>query len=41
MLQSVSAEKGGLAENVTSVCLAPVILDTPMNRKFMSKADFT
>lgn len=41
MLQSVSSPKGGLAENVTSVCLAPIILDTPNNRKFMPKADFS
>jgi len=41
MLQSVSSPKGGLADNVTAVCLAPIILDTPNNRKFMPKADFT
>jgi len=40
MLSSVASKKGGLAENVTSVCLAPIILDTPNNRKFMPKADF-
>ena len=37
---SVSDQSGGLAEGTTSLCLAPVILDTPMNRKFMSGADF-
>ena len=37
---SISGENGGLAEGNTSLCLAPVVLDTPMNRKFMSNADF-
>lgn len=41
MLLSVSSPKGGLAANTTSICLAPVILDTPNNRKFMPKSDFT
>lgn len=37
---SISGDNGGLAEGNTSLCLAPVVLDTPMNRKFMSNADF-
>ena len=41
MLSSVSTKDGGLPEGAASYCLAPVILDTPMNRKFMPKADTT
>ena len=37
---SVSSKDGGLPDGATSLCLAPVILDTPMNRKFMADADF-
>merc|ERR1712212_135057 len=41
MAASCAAEKGGLASGTTTLCLAPVILDTPMNRKFMPKANFS
>jgi hypothetical protein len=41
MLSSVATKEGGLPEGAASYCLAPVILDTPMNRKFMPKADTT
>ena len=40
MAKSCADGNGGMAEGVATLCLAPVILDTPMNRKFMSKADF-
>ena len=40
MAKSCAEGNGGMAEGVSTLCLAPVILDTPMNRKFMPKADF-
>ena len=40
MARSCADGKGGLPEGASTLCLAPVILDTPMNRKFMPKADF-
>ncbi|GMT25951.1 hypothetical protein PFISCL1PPCAC_17248, partial [Pristionchus fissidentatus] len=36
---SLAAEKSGLASGVTVLALLPTTLDTPMNRKWMPKAD--
>lgn len=41
MVKSLSNAGSGLAENVTVIGTCPVILDTPMNRKFMADADFS
>jgi len=41
LLKSLSAKGGGLAEQVTALCIAPITLDTPSNRKFMPDADFS
>ncbi|GFR76548.1 dihydropteridine reductase [Elysia marginata] len=41
LTKSLAAEKSGLPSNTTVVATLPVTLDTPMNRKFMSSADFT
>ncbi|GBO24304.1 Dihydropteridine reductase [Araneus ventricosus] len=39
LVQSLSAPKSGLPDSATAVAILPVTLDTPMNRKFMPKAD--
>ncbi|XP_053212762.1 dihydropteridine reductase-like [Panonychus citri] len=39
LTQSLSAEKSGLPNNSTVLTILPITLDTPMNRKFMPKAD--
>lgn len=39
MTKSLAAKGGGLPENVTVLSILPVTLDTPMNRKWMPKAD--
>jgi len=36
---SLAAPKSGLPEGAAAVAILPVTLDTPMNRKFMPKAD--
>ncbi|KAK3776105.1 hypothetical protein RRG08_046772 [Elysia crispata] len=41
LTKSLAADKSGLPSNTTVVATLPVTLDTPMNRKFMSSADFT
>jgi len=41
LTQSLAGSNSGLPANVTSVALLPITLDTPMNRKWMSKADFS
>lgn len=39
LVRSLGEPKSGLPENATVVAILPVTLDTPMNRKFMPKAD--
>lgn len=39
MTKSLAAKGGGLPEQVTVLSILPVTLDTPMNRKWMPKAD--
>ena len=39
LTQSLACEGSGLAPGCLSVALLPVTLDTPMNRKWMAKAD--
>lgn len=34
-------KQSGLPENSTVIAILPITLDTPMNRKFMPKSDFT
>ncbi|XP_077544299.1 dihydropteridine reductase [Haemaphysalis longicornis] len=41
LVQSLGEPKSGLPEGATVVAILPVTLDTPMNRKFMPKADFS
>ena len=38
---SLASSDGGLPSNASSLCLLPITLDTPMNRKFMPDADFS
>lgn len=39
--KSLGANGSGLPDGTTALCLLPVTLDTPMNRKWMSDADMT
>lgn len=39
LCQSLAAKNSGLPSGATAVAILPVTLDTPMNRKFMPKAD--
>ncbi|KAL1439241.1 hypothetical protein MTO96_010278 [Rhipicephalus appendiculatus] len=41
LVQSLAGNKSGLPQDATVVAILPVTLDTPMNRKFMPKADFS
>lgn len=41
LVKSLSAPKSGLPKDAKTVAILPVTLDTPMNRKFMPKADFS
>lgn len=41
LVKSLAGPKNGLPKDVKTVAILPVTLDTPMNRKFMPKADFT
>ncbi|KAI6219301.1 Dihydropteridine reductase [Aphelenchoides besseyi] len=42
LVQSLANSKeAGLPEDTSTVAILPVTLDTPMNRKWMSKADFS
>lgn len=39
LCQSLAAKNSGMPSGATAVAILPVTLDTPMNRKFMPKAD--
>ena len=39
LTSSLAAPGSGLGENCLAVALLPLTLDTPMNRKWMAKAD--
>jgi len=39
LTKSLGSPKSGLPENATTLALLPITLDTPMNRKWMPKAD--
>uniref|UniRef100_A0A0K8S4A9 Dihydropteridine reductase n=3 Tax=Lygus hesperus TaxID=30085 RepID=A0A0K8S4A9_LYGHE len=39
LTKSLAGEKSGLPEGSTALALLPITLDTPMNRKWMPKAD--
>lgn len=41
MTKSLGEKNSGLPEDSTAVCIMPVTLDTPMNRKWMPDADQT
>ncbi|RWS11203.1 hypothetical protein B4U79_04371 [Dinothrombium tinctorium] len=41
LTRSLGAQNSGLPENSSVLAILPVTLDTPMNRKFMPKADFS
>ena len=41
LTKSLAASGSGLPENSLVVSILPITLDTPMNRKWMPKADFT
>lgn len=41
LTKSLSEKGSGLPEGSTAVAILPVTLDTPMNRKWMPKADFS
>jgi NAD(P)-dependent dehydrogenase (short-subunit alcohol dehydrogenase family) len=41
LTQSLAGPGSGLPDNATALAILPVTLDTPMNRKWMSKADFS
>lgn len=41
LTKSLSASGSGLPENSLVVSILPITLDTPMNRKWMPKADFS
>lgn len=41
LVQSLAAPKSGLPKEASVLAILPVTLDTPMNRKFMPKADFS
>ncbi len=41
LAKSLAHEAGGLPQGVLVAAIAPVTLDTPMNRKWMAKADFS
>lgn len=40
LTKSLAGKNGGLPEGAIAVAILPVTLDTPMNRKWMPKADF-
>ncbi|XP_054723062.1 dihydropteridine reductase-like [Uloborus diversus] len=40
LVKSLSADKSGTPKDSVTLAILPVTLDTPMNRKFMPKADF-
>jgi len=41
LCKSLAQNDSGLPEGACTLCILPVTLDTPMNRKFMSDADFS
>lgn len=41
LCKSLAQSDSGLPEGASTVCILPVTLDTPMNRKFMADADFS
>merc|ERR1712157_18665 len=41
LTKSLGSEGSGLPEGATALCILPVTLDTPMNRKWMPKSDTT
>lgn len=41
LTKSLAGKDSGLPENSLVIAILPVTLDTPMNRKWMAKADFT
>ncbi|CAF0865053.1 unnamed protein product, partial [Didymodactylos carnosus] len=41
MTKSLAAQNSGLPNNASVLAIAPIILDTPMNRKWMPKADMS
>ncbi|XP_042233925.1 dihydropteridine reductase-like [Homarus americanus] len=41
LTKSLGEDKSGLPKGTTAVAILPVTLDTPMNRKWMSSADFS
>lgn len=41
LTKSLAGENSGLPNGALAVSILPVTLDTPMNRKWMPKADFT
>ncbi|XP_060076578.1 exonuclease 3'-5' domain-containing protein 2-like [Ylistrum balloti] len=41
LVKSLASDKSGMPTNALTVAILPMTLDTPMNRKFMSEADFT
>lgn len=41
LTKSLAAKDSGLPEDSLVIAILPVTLDTPMNRKWMAKADFT
>lgn len=41
LVKSLAAPKSGLPDSAVTLAILPVTLDTPMNRKFMPKADFS
>ncbi|XP_068181456.1 quinoid dihydropteridine reductase a [Antennarius striatus] len=41
LCQSLAAKNSGMPPDAAAVAILPVTLDTPMNRKFMPKADFS
>ncbi|XP_035214253.1 dihydropteridine reductase-like [Stegodyphus dumicola] len=40
LVKSLASPNSGIPENAKTLAILPVTLDTPMNRKFMPKADF-
>jgi len=41
LTKSLACKDSGLPEKSLVVAILPITLDTPMNRKWMPKADFT
>lgn len=40
-IKSLANDSSGLPENSTVLAILPITLDTPSNRKWMPKADFS